>query len=132
MNRTTHTVVVLGMLLALAAAALAAAGMAGGTYPDAFERAVNARNASLPTDAFERAFAAHEAALLAVASPGPNHQPRFGAAAEFVAAEERIRHGRSGSAGGAEEQLDTRCRVEAESGRSAHGISGVRASALGR
>ena len=46
------------------------AALAGGSYPDAFERAVNAHNASAPPDAFERAVAAHQAALLVVASPG--------------------------------------------------------------
>ena len=70
MNRTTNSVV-LALAFALAVAALIApAALAGGTMPDAFERAVNARIASTPPDAFERAVATHQAGLLAVASPG--------------------------------------------------------------
>ena len=70
MNRTTNSVV-LALAFALAVAALIApAALAGGTMPDAFERAVNARIASTPPDAFERAVAAHRAGLLALASPG--------------------------------------------------------------
>jgi hypothetical protein len=73
MTRTTHTVsFVLGLALA-AAALLVPAAQAGGSYPDAFERAVVRHAESTPatgSDVVERAVAAHRAALVATPSPG--------------------------------------------------------------
>lgn len=52
-----------------AALLLVPAGLAEGSYPDAFERAVNARLASAP-DVVDRAVAAHQASLTSTVSPG--------------------------------------------------------------
>lgn len=57
MKGKAHIVGSVAVLVVVAALAVAPSGLAaGGTSPDAFERAVNAHNASLPNpDAFERA-----------------------------------------------------------------------------
>ncbi len=69
MTRTAHTFGIALATTVTAALLLVPAALAGGSYPDAFERAVNARLAGSP-DAVDRAVAAHQASLASTVSPG--------------------------------------------------------------
>ena len=69
MTRTAHTFGIALATTVTAALLLVPAALADGSYPDAFERAVNARLAGAP-DAVDRAVATHQAALASAVSPG--------------------------------------------------------------
>jgi hypothetical protein len=77
MTRKAHALVSVVAASATLALLVVPAALAESAYPDAFERAVNARNAERARldataypDAFERAVAAHRASASETASPG--------------------------------------------------------------